>query len=538
MKNTIATLALAAACLSAPMAHAQTREERAAEKAENEKLGSLYLRCDGEPNNMTGGETFARFLGAITLLGLFAPSPESPDASKRLFGEKGVDACSQLIDGEKAEGNTVRRIPLILARALHNIEAKNYEAALTDVEKARTEAQTADLAGNAYFDRSMGLSFSNIEAEAHLRMGQPAQARNAALAAIDTMKYSFVPMAITSDYGEFNEDFPPQAEAKLAASARIFPRFIVDFADRLERVGRFSDAAEKREALIALFESLEGEDKPTIIYARAALSHALAGQWEQASERAATARLNLASLRAEGKPEDDTARSIEVLDLFDIMNRANNGEVAIARRNFAARSQWVEASFGAVMEVNRRLREEATEDELFGALEATAEEMWTKSQDEKMAVKLQQDTDNKTLFNLIQPYAKVDAYEDRSKRTWRVEKKSKMMTEEPDEFGEWRIMASGDLYSAIDSIVLHAALQARQRGKEGFTIRVSLPRAYRGYVLPAYGTTRFLNRDDDLARDTLFIPADEVIAELSQVIPSPDDLRQIRRERSRKKRNR
>jgi len=58
-----------------------------------DKPGSLHVQCDGQPNNVTSGETAARLLGAVTLLGLFAPGPEMPDASKRKFGEAGVAVC-------------------------------------------------------------------------------------------------------------------------------------------------------------------------------------------------------------------------------------------------------------------------------------------------------------------------------------------------------------------------------------------------------------------------------------------------------------
>ncbi|MDY7096800.1 MAG: hypothetical protein SXU28_01555 [Pseudomonadota bacterium] len=529
MKTLTAAAALAATMLTAIPTQAAFAQSDDAE----EPRGSLYLRCDGDPNNMTGGESFARLLGAVTLLGLFAPTPESPDPDARLFGEEGVDACSQLIDGEKAEGNTVRRIPLILARALHQIEAKNPAAALEDVARARREATEADLVGNAYFDRSMGLSFSKIEAEAHLRMAEPEKARDAALTPIDSIQYSFVPLGIVNDFGDFNRDFPPAAERKFAAAARIMPSFLNTYASRLEQVGRFAEAASKRDALIAVVEGMNPDELPSSFHARAALSHALAGQWEQAIERATFARKNLAERRAEGTPESNAAQSVEILDLYDIVKTAHDGELAKARRNFGARSQWVEPSFGAIMEVNRRLREGATEEELFGTLATSPEEMWQKRYDEQLAVKLQKDTDNKTLFNMIQPYADVKKFEDRTKRTWRVEKKSKMMSKEADDTGRWTITSYGDLYSGIDSIVLHAALQARQRGKEGFTIQVSLPRRYQGYLLPSVGRARFLNSDDEMAKDALFLRADAVIAELSEVIPDPEQLKLRKKARRR-----
>lgn len=530
MKRLLAAVALTALTCTTTIAHAQTAADRAAERAEEKKLGSRYLRCDGEPNNVTGGETFARLLGAVTLLALFAPSPETPDPSKRLFGEAGVAICSELIDGEGKENNAVRRIPLILARALHQIEAKNYPAALADVELARTEAAAAKLSGNPYFDRSMGLSFSNIEAEIHLRMGDAKAAQNASHGAIGAMKYSFLPSIVIRDYGPFVRELSPTAEARLAANAKVLPALLISYANQLDEVGRFADAAAKHEALIVVIEGLKLENTSSIYYARAALGHAMAGQWEQANQRAAFARTNMAARRSEGKPEDDAARVVELLDLFDIVKLAHSGDLASARRNFAARSEWAAPSFGSVLEVNRRLREGASEAELFGSLAKTPDVMWQGRYDELMAVRLQRDTENKALFNLIQPYAQVNDFESRSKDTWRVQK-SKMMVKEVNKSGQWGIFSNGSLYSGIDSILLHAALQAQAKGKEGFTMFIVLPGETGGTFYPVtVGYARFVDRTEAGVTDELFIPAAEVIAELSPVIPSPEELK-LRKQR-------
>ena len=506
--------------------------------AADKKNGSLYLQCDGQPNNMTDGESFARFLGAITLLALFAPSPEQPDPSKRQFGEAGVATCTSLLEGESAEGNGLRRLPLILARALHQIEAKNYSAALDDVALARTEATTLGLMGNPYFDRSMGLSFGNVESAARLRLDDVIGAQQASLARTEGMSYSLVPILTAQGYSEFLRETTPEAERVLASQARILPSVFVIFAERLEESGRFADAAGKREALIGTIEELKPEDAPSSPYAAAALSHALAGNWEEASRRAEFARTNLADRRARGVPEDNSANVVELLDLYDILRLAHDGDTTQARRNFAARSQWLAASLGTVMEVNRRLREGAAPEELSGILARSPDELWQERKDAQMAVRLQQDTNNDSLFDLIWPYAKIDEFENRSRDTWKVER-SRMISDEPDEeTGLWRIFAFGNRQTAIDSIVLHAALQARQRGKEGFTMMLTLTDRQVEYLgLVTSGFFRFVDRDEAGVDAARFLPADAVIAELSQVIPSPDALKERRAGERRRQRS-
>ncbi|MEP3421236.1 MAG: hypothetical protein ABJN35_05850 [Erythrobacter sp.] len=496
-----------------------------------EREPSLYLKCDGEPNNMTGGEQFARFLGAITLLGLFAPSPESPDSEARLFAEEGVAACSQLIDEEDGEGNVVRRVPLILARALHQIEAKNYEAALADVELARAEATAGELVGNPYFDRSMGLSFNNIAAAAHLRMGNPSLAREISLSRISEMRYSFVPGLYADDFGRFLKDMSPEAEIRNRTAGQIMPAFLVTYASRLDEVGRFADSARVSEAFIEVVDSIGEGPRSSVPYARAAIAHALAGDWEQANTWGDLARSNMNTRIQEGQPEENSSRVVELLDLFSVLQLANDGDLTIARRTFAARSQWTVPSFGSVLAANRLLREGAEEDELFGSLTMSADEMWQERYDNLMAAELQSDTENDDLFDLIVSYAKVDEFEDRARRTHRVER-SRMMADEIDEDGQWSIVASGNIQSAFDAIVLHAALQARLKEKDGFTIMLTTPQP--GYGGPVtVGFARFFDRGEPGANAVTFIPADEVITELGEVIPTRDVVRLRQRERRR-----
>ncbi|MDE1468477.1 hypothetical protein [Aurantiacibacter sp. D1-12] len=518
MKKLVAAAAMAACAFTSTAAHAQ-REP------------SLYLRCDGEPNNMTGGEQFARFLGAITLLGLFAPSPETPTPSARWFGQRGVDACTQLIDGEDGEGNPVRRIPLILARALHRIEAEDYAGALTDVEIARAEAEAAELAGNPYFDRSMGLSFNNIAAAAHLRMGNPELARDTSLANIADMQYSFVPSLFSDTYSRFVRDLSPEADIKLSSEAAIMPVFMVGYAAALDEVGRFGDSAAANEALITTLEGIATENTGSLPYARAAVAHGLADNWSEARDRAQFARRNMSERTNRGQPEDNQAAVVELLDFFSIVEMEEEGDLEMARRMFAARSQWTAPSFGAVLAMTDRLREGAAPEELFGSLALSGNEMWQRRYDDLMAIELQNDTDNDSLFNLIVNYAQVDEFEDRASHTWRLER-SRLMADEADEDGQWAISAQGSPYSSIDSIMLHAALQAQERGYQGFTMLLGQPRpAYGGAITT--GWARFVNPGDPHTDDLLFIPADEVIVELRELIPTRDEVRERRRERRR-----
>lgn len=529
LRNIAAAAALAALALQSPLVRAAEADSaakiaaadaaRAAEHEEMKRLGSYYLRCDGEPNNTTGGEDFARFVGAVTLLALFAPSLESPDPAKRLFGEKGVAACSHLLDDPKEETNKVRRIPLILARSLHHVEARNYPAALADVDKARGEAQAAGLTGNPYFDRSVGMSFDQIESVIRLRMDEPAKAEEISLRSLAGPQYGIVQLLTAETYDEFLPTFSPAREAQLQSLVRLFPAALVIYASRLEESRRFSDAALERELLIDVIEGQKPEFKGSLPYAMAALDHALAGDSARAAQREADARANIDSRVAAGKAEDNAAAVVEVLDLLGIVNQAGQGKLAEARRMFAARSQWLSPSFGTVMEVNRRLRTGAAPEELFGALARTPEALWAERRDKERIRRLATDSNNKTLFGSLFSYESIKDFEGTSKAVWRTDKSRLMLKEPLKQSQHWAIVSPGNGFAGLDGIVLHAALMAKARAKKGFLMNMHLSR-------PTFGEVSFVDPGETGVNPELYLDADAVIAALSPLIPSPETLAQ------------
>ena len=487
--------------------------------------GSLYLQCDGNPNNMSAGEGLARFVGAVTLLALFAPAAETPNASKRKFGEDGVKACSGLIDGDKAEGTVVRRLPLILARALHRIEAKDYAGALVDVAKAREESAKFNLAGDPYFARSMGVSFNLIEAETHLRMGKPELAQSTAFQSMKGLSYSYYPMVAARDFPEHLPKLSESALTRLGALSRLSSTYQWLRAYRLSEVSRFAESAAAIDDAIAWTEAIDQDVRSSFPDVAGAIAHALAGNWVRATELAARGRNNLETRRAEGKAEQDASSIVEMLDFYDIVQMLRDGKVKDARRNFAARSKWLAPAFGQVQEVNRRLRTGATPEELFGALEKTPDAMFAERRDQRLATMLQLDKNNRTLFSMIFPYASVESYERLSKRVWKTTGNA-LISKVPNKFlnAYYLSIYDGDSLTQVDALLLHSALQAKARGKSGFAYFLDTQR-------PATSFVRFGNPGEEGIPASKYVPADDVIAELRQIIPPPEEveLRKARR---------
>jgi hypothetical protein len=369
----------------------------------------------------------------------------------------------------------------------------------------------------------MGLSFGNIEAAARLRMNDPAAAQQASLARMAGISYSFVPILTAQSYSQYLHAISPRAERNLDAQARILPSLFVLYAVELEEVGRFSDAAAKREALIRTIEELKAGKRLVV---------GLCGGGAQPRARrqlgpgARARRVRPQQSRRTGGPgacprrtapassrcSTSTTSSASPTTAVSPRRGATSAPVAVARAEPRRRH-------GSEPAAARRRRAGGAD----RPPRQDPEQLWQERTDAAMAVNLQKDTDNETLFHLIWPYAKVDEFEDRARDTWRVAR-SKMISDEPDEeTGLWRVFAFGNRQTAIDSIVLHSALQARERGKEGFTMLLSMPDeqfAYLGQL--SYAQVRFVNRDEAGADAERFLPAEPVIAELSQVIPTPD----------------
>lgn len=481
------------------------------------KHGSLYLRCDGQPNNITDAESFARLLGAVTLLGIFAPSPEAPDGTKRLFAQRGVAACDKLLDDPTKETNGLRRLPLILARAAHRIEAKDYQAAIADVTKARGEAQALGLAGNPYFDRSMGLSFDLLESQAMLRMGDAKAAQQLSLRNALSMPYSYYAGLTSRPYGTFLRTLGAEEEQYFRNMSRINGGYSGAFADRLEEVGRFAEAADWREDIITAMTALDTANQGSWTFANAAISHALAGNWDKAVARAAQARGNMERLVSQGKPESDQSAVIERLDLYDVLLLAHQGKLDDARRNFAARSQWIVPSFGSILATNAMLRKGARLDQMFGSLAMTPDSLWKKREADAMAKILEADTNNRVLFSFILPYAKITDYERISKQVWDAGK-SKLISKEPLKGSRFHVLhIYADALTQPEALLLHAALLAKARGYRGFSY-VFLPRS------PETSLVMFGNPGDADMPKAANVDADAVIADLRNVIPSPADL--------------
>lgn len=485
--------------------------------------GSFYVQCDGQPDDMSDGETAARVIGAIALIGLFAPAPEAANPAKRKFGAEGIAACSQLIDGAKVESSPARRIGLILGRGAHRIEAKDYAGAVADAELARKTAADAGLTANPYWAVSRGRGADLLEAAALYRMGKLDLASAVALRDPASYRHALLPLLATPRYYTNAPAAVVGEDAYADALNRAYPWLAATSADRLEQLGRFADAAKLRDALIDLARGSSPNLVSSLPIAQAAVSHALAGNAARAAELAKAAQDNFDKRKADGKPDPNPAQVIEQLDLYNIIRTAGGGDVRTARRLFAARSQWVSASFGSTVEVNRRLRAGAPADDLIGGLAQGPDGLWKARADEQLAQALARDADNRTLFAMFPATLKPGDFEAVAKNTWKVDKSPwilKPKKPDPEPTGYETMFSYGTSPLVMtQAYALHAALIARSRGHQGF---VMVPVITTGIFAMRLKTG---NAGDPGLPAPLFNDADTVIAALSPIIPDPVTLK-------------
>lgn len=490
------------------------------------KEPSLYVQCDGSPAGESGAVTAARVLAITAVVGLLLPQPEAADAAKRKQGAPGVAVCDRILQGGDAAQNPLRRQGLILARAIHQIEAMNYSAALADVRLARSEAEAAGLGANPYFARSMALSYDQLEAAALVRMRQFPEAQAAATRNVELVRYSLYGLLNVTDYAGLTREVDPGTLAYADALSRLMPHvFHMRRLFVLEDWGKFAEAAQLADDMNRLNESFTsdpekstGAAKMPRYYAEAALAYALAGDFVSAQARAAQARSIDQQRVAEGKPEAGRSGTIEVLDLYDVLKVAHDGKLAEARRSFAARSSWVGPSLGAVLAANERLRRGAKPEELFGSLAKTPDQMWAEARDARLAQFTAKDDDNKSLYELLIPYVRANALEARSNDVWKIDK-SKILLTPKDSKATVRVafLYATPSDSRYDAFMLHTALVARKEGKADFLF---MPyKSDSGSVFVRVG-----NRGEPGVPPSFAVDAAGAIAALAPIIPDPATL--------------
>jgi hypothetical protein len=314
---------------------------------------------------MSGAELAARLIALSAVVGLLAPQHEAADFSKRLTGQAGIDACNEVIDGPKAETNAVRRIQLIYARAIHRIEAGDYDGAIRDARLAATDQPA--VAATTGFALGLGLSAHEIEAMALVGKGQLGAAKQQALTMAAAAPYDLINLMRAETYMTLTDDYGPAEQSYWAAFVRAYPEALPWRALMRERAGDFLGAAHDLEEVIALYAPIKDTHLPSA-YARAALDYAFAGNLDKARQMATTARQQSDAIAGENGSAETVNATAEMLDFYAIWDQVRQGQLKDARLQFAGRSHWASVSPTMADRLAAQLRASAAPGELVGTL--------------------------------------------------------------------------------------------------------------------------------------------------------------------------
>jgi hypothetical protein len=471
---------------------------------------SNYLKCDGQPNNVTTGETVARLVGAVTLLGLFAPAHEAADASKRLSGADGVAACDVLL-ADGGEGNPDRRAQLQLARALHRIEMKDFTGAITDAKAL--EASRSAVSGTPEYRLGLGLSVQYVEALALAGMEKTDAAADKALDIAEAAPYDLLAMSRVHPLVALGGRYGPREQAYYDRLVKLMPLTLASRAEARQYAHDYRGAAQDYDLLSTILDSYLKSDTPDGLRAASALMSYLAGDAEAGARKEAEARIFIDKQEAEGK---ERASQVENLDLVNIVKLADKGDMRQARLLFAGRTKWTEPSPALLADLSERLRKGAPQDDMIGLLAKPSAEFLTDSRTVKLGLINAAGKTGERRFSSMAPLVSRAAFDRFSPNLWRSGDSRYVAKKPAGKSDAWPVSVyrDGNGVEGGYALLLASALEARKRGVKSFAL-------YPLRMSTSIAQVRFGNPGDTGTPEQISFDAEKVIADLGPLFPPP-----------------
>lgn len=486
--------------------------------------GSVFVRCDGQPAHMSGGELVFDLL-AITatggIVGGLVGGPEMADNSKKLKADEAVQACDAAI---QSESNPTRRTQLSLARAIHLVEAERLEDALA-AAKAAPE-QMGDKGSDIGFRHSLGLSVLELQAAILLKMGRPADAEAMALTMVQASPWDVVNYVRASRYVGLTAEMTPAKIAYYERFQRLMPQSLGRRSVARQWSGDWLGSAHDLEKLVAAYNAFakpgKEEPEPPILTARRSVAYLLGGDMAQSNELAANARAGADKMVASGEALGDGAAAAsqteELLDFQAIGRLLAEGQAKQARARFAARGRWLAPTPAAVALLTEKLRAGAAPEELTGALARDpsalrAEALAAQAQ----ALRDANDKEGALFAVILAPHTAGD-YAALSKLVWKGDKSPLIARKKPkdDYVGEMLWGYSQAYYGTVlgEAMLLNCAIEAKARGAAGCQLAPTRKKLYATFAILGSPGDKGIDPD-------LLLNADEVIAGLSPAMPRP-----------------
>ena len=445
------------------------------------KPGSDFVKCDGAPPISSPAELAARIVLIMATAGLAGPG-EMPNVSRRLEGAEGVASCDAAI---RQDTNPTRKVQLTLARAIHNIEAKKFEAALADARSVPTVAGA--LADDRGFKRSLLVSSYELQAAALVRLGRPAEAEAAALNMSANAPYDYIAYARAFYYVGLTPEMTPAKRDYLSNIARLWPRGLTKVSDLDTWAGDYKAAADDMFALSDVSDGFSAEktSAPALV-AAASVDYALAGDMAKSNALAADARAQIDAWNNSGKAmnlQAIVAESEESLDFQAIVRLWSEGRIPEARAALGGRSHWFHPGAPGVALMVERLRQGAAPGDLHGVLARDPAQIRSEAMAQRAGAILANPNADKLLYGAIRPLEHDSDYANLPGAIWKAEKSPYLIKRTGKETFQGEMIYMSGVYGlpAGKVLLLHAALIAKSRGASAFVTapnRVRLDSAY------------------------------------------------------------
>ena len=474
---------------------------------------SVFVQCDGSPNKASVLGTAARIVAITAVIGLLLPEGEAPDVTKRLKGKDGINACNEALDGAKPASDGGRRIELILARAIHHIEAGEFDAAIADAHFAGKDQPA--LAETQAYKQSLGLTALEIEAKALVGLGNLGDASAKGQEMANAAPYDVINMIHALQFVRLVKSYDMAKGVFYDQLVRMRPNSLSDRARARDLAGDFLGAADDYFAQAKLHKSVP-EFPAQFFLSQAAVEYRLAGKIDHAEALIKEARDNNEADRTAGTNAATTTATSEVLDLYIVLTTNAKGDAARARILFAGRSDWVWPSTGAVAETSRILRSAATPQDIAAIPFPDPDAIWSNFLTRAVRVIADGGKDGIDRYQSFRDAFSATQFGSFANNVWKTDK-SRYFSKEDSKDYKARLIdteRNGTGMPSAYALFLHTALVAKAQGKQGFTLLPSQKYVYSTYV-------RIGNPGDDGIIAPILFNADKVIADLSPLIPQP-----------------
>lgn len=442
---------------------------------------SDYLRCDGNPAHRSAGELLGRALLLTATLGV-AGMGETQDVSKRAYGMAGGDACDAAL---LHESDPIRKVQLKLARSIHHIETKDYEAALEDARAA--PALAGPVAEDIGFRHSLLVSSLELQAAALVRLGRFSEAEAIALQMANSSPYDVTVQMRAIPYAQLTAALTPEKQAYLDRLVKIFPETVAFRAIIYQWAGKYLDAAADYSDFIDLESGFSPPGNPTPLPSFLALRSvmlALGGKLDESAGVAADASAMIRVLTGSGKAalmQTSIDAAEQALDFQAIAIDLAAGHASAARVKFAARSHWSVPATPAVADLAGRLREGAAPGELTGPLATDPATMRADGLTANAGAITEANNADASLYTAIRPAIDAATYHDWADDVWDTKSSTFLHKRAANEnyVGDYFIVPRTPGFmspphiitvAAGDALLMHAALMARARGLNGFAL--------------------------------------------------------------------